>query len=44
MTALLAVLFVAAALVFVVPGFGFVVDGWVDTFKAGRDLWRDDKP
>ena len=28
---------------FVVLGLQFVVDRWVDTFKAGRDLWRDDK-
>ena len=40
MTVLLAVLFVAAALAFVVLGFQFIVDRWVDTFKAGRDLWK----
>ena len=35
-----AVLLVVLAVAFVVLGFGFVVNRWVDTFKAGQDLWR----
>ena len=35
-----AVLLVVLAVAFVVLGFQFVVDRWVDTFKAGRDLWN----
>ena len=36
-----AVLLVVLAVAFVVFGFRFVIDRWVDTFKAGRDLWQD---
>ena len=36
-----AVLLVVLAVAFVVGGFQFVVARWVDTFKAGRDLWKD---
>ena len=38
-----AVLLVVLAVAFVVLGFQFVVDRWVDTFIAARDLWKDDK-
>ena len=37
---LTALLFVVVCLAFVVFGFQFVVNRWVDTFKAGRDLWN----
>ena len=35
-----ALLFLVLAVAFVVLGFQFVVDRWVDTFTAGRDLWN----
>ncbi len=36
---MIAVVFLVLAVAFVVLGFQFVVARWVDTFKAGRDLW-----
>ena len=39
----LVVLFLALVVGFLVLGFQFVVDRWVDTFKAGRDVWKNDK-
>lgn len=37
---IIGIVFVVLAVAFGVLGLQFVVARWVDTFKAGRDLWR----